>query len=690
MRHQVRCHLLSLWLPGAAAAVALALIPVGAEAHASLISSTPQPGLRLPGGPGAVILNFSEPINRDLSQASVSAPDGHRFARTAVSSHSMTVRVTSDAPGVYAVLWTTVSAVDGHVLTGSFRFGVGVSVSPAPADMSSAASSDLALPTALFRGLEDAALLTAAGLVLLTLLAQRAPRLTWAKPGHRLTAAMAVALVGAAATTTAETWQATHALTPDAFGSYFGNGLPGMARALRLVAEAAALGLSLRGAWWVAPPLACALAGVAGAGHAAATQPVAVAMTVDAIHLTFAGAWAGGILALITLRPPGGWLQDGGRTLIVRFSRPAVAAFLVTAVTGVARGAEELARPVDLVAGGYGRVLTAKVLAVGVMVVLSLLAWRRRVFAPRLEGAAALLVVGAAALLTAFPLPPARLQEANASRQAGAALPQEGDLTVGLNAGDVVLGLTLRPAQPGPNQIWMTVLPVEGTLAAGRLPVVLTVGGRGVTLRQCGPGCRTATADLGGGEALDVKVGGSGGGTVRFIVPQLPTVDAHDQVQRLEARMGGLRTLRVDETLRPAPVPVVAKFAFEAPDRMSLDLSSGGESIIVGPVRYSRDGPGARWKMDDALPVRAPAFPWDSGPVVAPRLLGVGEADGVPVQVMSFFTGTAETPVWMKVWVDGDSLVRRVEMRAQAHIMDDRDYDFDAPIVIGAPGPGYL
>jgi copper transport protein len=688
MCHEVRCRLLSLWLAAAAAAVALALIPVGAEAHASLTSSTPQPCLRLPGGPGAVILNFSEPINRDLSQARVTSPDGRSFGRTAVSSHSMTVRVTSDAPGVYAVRWTTVSAVDGHVLTGSFRFGVRVSVSPAPAEASSAASSELALPTALFRGLEDAALLTAAGLILLGLLGQRAPRLTWARPGHRLTAAMAVGLVGAAATTTAETWQATHALSPDAFGSYFGNGVPGMARALRIAAEAAALGLSPAGARWVAPALAAALVGVAGAGHAAATQPAAAAIAVDAVHLTAAGAWAGGILALSTLRPPGGWLREQGRTLINRFSRPAAAAFLVTAVTGVVRGEQELASPLDLVASTYGRVLTAKVLAVGVMAVLSLLASRRMILAPRLEGAAALMVVGAAALLTAFPLPPAGLQEANAFRQASAALPQEGDLTVGLNAGDVVLGLTLRPAQPGPNQIWMTVLPVEGTLAAGRLPVLLAVEDRSVTLRLCGPGCRTATADLRGGEALDVKVEGSGGGTARFVLPRLPAVDARDQVRRLEARMSGLRALRVYETLRPAPVPLVAKYAFEAPDRMSLDLSSGGESIIVGPVRYSRDGPAAQWKMEDALPVRAPAFPWDSGPVVAPTLLGVGEADGVPVQVVSVFNGTAETPVWMRVWVDGDSLVRRVEMRARAHIMDDRNYDFDAPIVIAAPGSG--
>ena len=327
-------------------------------------------------------------------------------------------------------------------------------------------------------------------------------------------------------------------------------------------------------------------------------------------------------------------------------------------------------------------------LTVGLMLVLSLLAWRRHFVAPRLEGPAALMVVGAAALLTAFPLPPARLQVATAFRQASAALPRAGDLTVGLAAGDVVLGLSLRPAQPGPNQVWITVLPVEGQLSAGRLPVVMTAGGRPVELQLCGPGCRTGTTSLRGREALDLHVGGSAGGSARFVLPRLPAPDARDEVQALQARMSALHALRVDETLRPAASPVVARYAFEAPDRMSLDVSTGGQTIFVGPVRYSRNGQSAPWMKEGTSPLRAPAFPWDSEPVIAPRLIGTDEADGVPVQVVSFFAGTAETPVWMKLWVDGDGLVRRVEMRAQAHIMDDTDYDFDAPIGITAPAPG--
>ena len=33
-------------------------------------------------------------------------------------------------PGTYVVSWTSVSALDGHVLSGGFHFGVGVSAHP--------------------------------------------------------------------------------------------------------------------------------------------------------------------------------------------------------------------------------------------------------------------------------------------------------------------------------------------------------------------------------------------------------------------------------------------------------------------------------------------------------------------------------------------------------------------------------
>lgn len=38
---------------------------------------------------------------------------------------------------------------------------------------------------------------------------------------------------------------------------------------------------------------------------------------------------------------------------------------------------------------------------------------------------------------------------------ASPALPQPGDLSFGQNAGSVLIGLTVRPAQPGPNTVFL-------------------------------------------------------------------------------------------------------------------------------------------------------------------------------------------------------------------------------------------
>jgi putative copper resistance protein D len=116
--------------------------------------------------------------------------------------------------------------------------------------------------------------------------------------------------------------------------------------------------------------------------------------------------WAGGIIALATLRPLGGWRGEEGRALLDRFSRVAPLAFAITALTGVLRATEELSAVTDLWTTPYGAVLSLKTVGVLVMLVLSWLAWRRGLPVARLEAAIALLVIAATALLAAYPLTP--------------------------------------------------------------------------------------------------------------------------------------------------------------------------------------------------------------------------------------------------------------------------------------------
>ena len=107
-------------------------------------------------------------------------------------------------------------------------------------------------------------------------------------------------------------------------------------------------------------------------------------------------------MALASLRPPDGWSSPQARALIERFARVALLAFAVTALTGVLEAGEQLRDVSDLWTTTYGLVLLVKCAAVLAMLGLSL-AWRAGRPVARLEALAAILVVGATALLAAFP-----------------------------------------------------------------------------------------------------------------------------------------------------------------------------------------------------------------------------------------------------------------------------------------------
>lgn len=190
-----------------------------------------------------------------------------------------------------------------------------------------------------------------------------------------------------------------------AFAAAFAGGLgllvaaPGWAVAVRVAAEGLALLLCVRGNRFVAPPAVFAAAILPLAGHATGGGE----QFGDALHVLSAGMWAGGILALGSLRPPDGWTSAEARSLLERFGRVAVIAFGVTALTGLLRATEQLHDLSDLWTTPYGTVLALKVAGVLVMLGISFL-WRRGHPVAGVEAGVAVLVVGATALLAAFPL----------------------------------------------------------------------------------------------------------------------------------------------------------------------------------------------------------------------------------------------------------------------------------------------
>jgi len=575
-----------------------------------------------------------------------------------------------------------VSAVDGHVLHGSFVFGVGVS----PAASGEANSAALRLPDvllALARAVEFGALLLAIGLLLVRRLASHQPRLIWVR--GPLVVALAVAFVGGVTVVAGESMSAAGGLGPAGIANYLVGGEPGYSRVLRLGFEAAALILAVLGVRGVTILLLAAMTALAAAGHAAALRPAPPAIAIDALHVASAGLWAGGIMALAAVRPPAGWRSPEALAMLRRFTPAALVAFSITALTGLLQAVEELSSPLDLLDSAYGNVLAFKLFAVGAMLPLSVLAWRRLQPKPRLEAVIVLVVVLASALLVAFPLPPARLAEAEAGLagpESAVALPQPGDLTLGGSAGDSVVGLTIRPALPGQNTLWVYVMPVAGQAAAARTAVGIEVDGRDINVRRCGPNCATASMSLAGGESISVLLGARQDAAT-FKLPPLPAPDGGAAVQTLQRAMHQLSGYRIRETLGPASQPLRTMYAFQAPDRLSYQLSTGGQTVIIGAVRYSRSTPTGRWMAEATLPVKVPVFAWDSGPIQDARIVDAGEPGGV--QVVSFFEAPYGSPAWFRIVVDDHGLVHQADMRARGHFMDDQYFDFDAAFSIVPP-----
>lgn len=244
-----------------------------------------------------------------------------------------------------------------------------------------------------FRWLEYLGLLWFMGVLVVRRLAANLPSFSWARlPMHP---ALALALVGGIGTVAGQ-----------ALASGTANGADGWLGVARVVAEGLALGFCLTGVRFVVAPALLAGVLLAFGGHAMSVEPQAAGIVVDSIHILSAGMWAGGIVALGTLKPPGGWRDGEGRALLDRFSRVAPLAFALTALTGLLRATEELTAVNDLWTTSYGVVLSVKSLGVLVMLAMSWLAWRRGLPVARLEAAIVVVVIAATAVLAAYPLTP--------------------------------------------------------------------------------------------------------------------------------------------------------------------------------------------------------------------------------------------------------------------------------------------
>lgn len=677
----------------ALAGVATLSSPFAANAHAEIVLASPAPGVGLPQAPGAVVIKFSEPLNLELSRIDILD-----LAGTDVG-EGPTLPVEGDAQamqrklglvpvGVYTVRWITVSRLDGHVLRGSYRFGVGSPARPDAVVRNSPLDSEGPLGL-LGRYVALIGLSLWSGLMLLL----RVARATVApgRLGVLARVAPGMAFVGTLLSLVSVAFVASGTVT--ALGGLVASP-SGLFRGV--VVLSAGLGLLVGPRL---PIIGLALAGIAivaeaASGHAAASVAPVIAVPSFALHLVAGGVWIFAIVASLLARDLRGALTS--------FTPYVIAAAAATGLTGLANAVLTLSAASDLLETGYGLGVLWKSGLFALMVALGFLhfRWRRKGATEpvlrlpvRAETIAAFAAVAVATLLVGFPNPPREAEAAETLTGIDPVLSELDErkaLSVAGVSGPFIVGLTLLPPEPGSLEVRLQVVGVEAADGLRDARFVASSGATSAkaTLEACGLGCfaGAATLDNAGDWRLEVTVASNRGPiTVSTVVP-LPAPDGRVEFERALAAMEGLRSAALDERLSGSEKGRVleAAYRFEAPDRMEIAIA-GTRRIIIGERQFTEQAsgewteasfPGFSWPTDYYR-----SF-WDRAAAV--HILGTENVDGVPSRVVAFVR--ADIPAWFRLWVGTeDGLVRRQEMRAQGHIMDHAYSAFNEPMGIEPP-----
>jgi copper transport protein len=435
------------------------------SAHALVKSSDPAAGAVLATSPAQVLLTFTETPDPKLSSIQVLDSTG-RTVSTAKAQPApgnpvqLALSLQRLPDGAYTVAWRTVSKVDGHVIAGSFSFGIGTAV---PTGTQSTTTSQPIRPAAaagrwaLDWGL---ILLMGAGVMGGTIVRGCAP-------GHRalLIGAWCLAAIGLVVQIVAES-SAAGVSVGTLLGSDAGHELVRLAFALLppLVMVVVVLARHRPESMaFLAIATGVALLAVALSGHAASESPEWLQVGVQFVHLLAVGIWVGGLAwLLLAIR---GTPSDEPRASIRAFSTIALCALAVTVTTGIARAWVEVGGWHALFDTSFGITLLVKSAFVVALVALGALNRYRNV--PRMAAAnpgmprvrrtvgwevvVAVAVVAATAVLAE--LPPSVYVSAAGAKQSG---PPSITVRGSDFATSVRVRLTVSPAYVGPNRFDLT------------------------------------------------------------------------------------------------------------------------------------------------------------------------------------------------------------------------------------------
>ncbi|MEW9519695.1 copper resistance protein CopC [Streptomyces tubercidicus] len=508
---------------------ALAGPATAAQAHASLVATTPGASARLSTLPRQVGATFSEPVEAGLGSMKVYGPDGSRVdagtSRHGASDREIVAGVrNASAHGTYTVAWRVVSA-DSHPVQGAFTFSVGTPTRPSAPVASDAGSPVVSAlhASARLAAYSGYALMIGGAVFCLVcwpsgyLLPRRARRLTAAGWGLLLGATLGQLLLqgpygsglGPAATFDPEVLTAT-------LNTRIGSAL--IFRALLLIATAYLL-LCLPWAGSTqrprprraVPPLgliAVPLAATwAASGHMAVGAQIPAAFLMDVVHLVAMAVWVGGLTALLTLtvrrrgtETPG--TVDYGTAVVHaarRFSRLALGCVVTLAVTGAYQSWRQTGLSFDgLTTTPYGQLLLAKTGGVVLMVGLGGAA-RRRLHRDRTAHGVPVLrrlrnvIVAECALVAAVLVITTTLVGTRPANDA-LALPMNAELRYDTGTDRGTAQIVVDPPRVGPTVIHLYVLDGNGMQrAVDAAQVRLTLPSRDigplpVRLSPAGPG----------------------------------------------------------------------------------------------------------------------------------------------------------------------------------------------------------
>jgi copper transport protein len=392
----------------------------------------PKEQSRVETSPSEVSLRFDQAVTTIGRSIEVFAADGRKVSGAAAgAADGRVLRAPLRnrlARGAYTVRWRALSA-DGHIGSGVFTFGVGVSA-PSPTEAVGASGltwKDDAARWAYFAAL--AVLLGALVTRLVLLPREVAPALASRLNLVAAVSVFAVLNVGIAAFVLrgANVLQVSIVdllygdLSPLAESTRFGAAFMATTFGFGLVAALVILAWVFDRALLLWPALLLGAALVAGSplsGHQA-TEPNSspLAQAADWVHLLAATLWAGGLAIVATCIWP--LAPSLRRTVFVRFSRLATVLVGVIVLAGTYLSVLRLPELADLWSTGYGRVLMLKLALVGLA--FSWGALHNFVIRPRLErgevrrgigrsllgeSAVAMAVLLAAAVLVNTPPPP--------------------------------------------------------------------------------------------------------------------------------------------------------------------------------------------------------------------------------------------------------------------------------------------